>query len=143
MDAGIRDMLFLKETLQKGIRDIFEAQRLIARKKIYQTGHERVREKRDGQSMKSRSGRLMEALDNPNYLLSADSARGLHVDLNYPIQIRFLDMKRFGNWQIYNRQIWGILFKETFIEMRYGLSDWLQKFTHDTLEESLKPLNNS
>lgn len=136
-------MLFLKETLQKGIRDIFEAQRLIAREKIYQTGHERTREKRDGRSFRSRSGRLMEALNNPDYLLSTDSSGGVHADLNYPIQIRFLDMKRLGNWKIYNRQIWGILFKETFIEMRYGLSDWLQKFTHDTLEESLKPLNNS
>lgn len=141
MDAEKIDTIYFKELLQKGIRDIFEAQRLIANKRIYQSGHERVRTKRDGNTMQSRSGALMAALNNPKYLLSNDGD-GIHAELAYPLYLRFLDMKRLGNWKIYNRQLWGILYKETFVQIRYGFSEWLAEFTRKTLTQSLQPLSS-
>ncbi|EOA52049.1 hypothetical protein HMPREF1214_04873 [Bacteroides sp. HPS0048] len=33
--------------------------------------------------------------------------------------MRFMDMKRVGNWQIYNRQVWGILYNNTINAVRY------------------------
>ena len=140
MEAEKIDTIYFKELLQKGIRDIFEAQRLIANKRIYQSGHERVRKKLEGNTMQSRSGALMAALNNPQYLLSNDGD-GVHAELAYPLYLRFLDMKRLGNWKIYNRQLWGILYKETFIKMRYGFSDWLDEFTRKSLSQSFQPLN--
>lgn len=142
METEKIDTSYFKGLLLRGIRDVFEAQRLIANKRIYQSGHERVRYKRDGDEMKSRSGALMAALNNPQYLLS-DSGEGVHAELSYPLYLRFLDMKRLGNWQIYNRQLWGILYKETFIQMRFAMSDWLLAFTRTILMQSLSPLNNS
>ncbi len=141
MEAEKIDTNYFKELLQKGIRDIFEAQRLIANKRIYQSGHERIRQKREGNAIQSRSGALMAALNNPKYLLSNDGD-GVHAELAYPLYLRFLDMKRVGNWQIYNRQLWGILYKETFVQMRYGFSEWLTEFTHKTLTQSFQPLTS-
>lgn len=141
MDAEKIDTIYFKELLQKGIRDIFEAQRLIANKRIYQKGHERIREKREGHTMRSRSGALMAALTSPEYLLSNDGD-GVHAEMGYPLYIRFLDMKRLGNWKVYNRQLWGILYKETFVKMRFGFSEWLEEFTRKTLTQSFTPLNS-
>lgn len=104
---GIKAQYF-KQQLEKGIRDILEAQRLIASSRIYQKGHDRVREQRNGATIQGRSGALMAALTNPRYRISPDGA-GVRTETTLPTYIRFLDMKRHGNYQIYNRQVWGIL----------------------------------
>lgn len=131
---------YSKELLQKGIKDIFAAQRLIANKRIYQREHAPVRERREGITMRNRAGYLMNSLQSPEYILSSGGS-GLHADMEWPLYIRFLDMKRLGNWKIYNRQVWGILYKETFIKMRFSYSEWLDEFTKRTLKQSFQPLN--
>jgi hypothetical protein len=82
---GIKVQYF-KQQLEKGIRDILEAQRFIATSRIYQKGHDRVREQRSGATVKGRSGVLMAALTNPRYRISPDGS-GVRNDAAdvYPI----------------------------------------------------------
>ena len=46
---------------------------------------------------------------------------------NVPLYIRFLDMKRKGNWQIYNRQIWGIMYHDVRSRIRYEFQDFMER----------------
>lgn len=131
------DTIYFKEMLQQGIEKIFASQRLIANSRIGQSDTTGIRGKRG--SMQSRSGMLMEALNNPKYLIS-NRGDGVHAELTYPLYIRFVDMRHKENWQIYNRQLWGILYRDTFVKMRYGFQQWLQKYLHNNLTEAYKPL---
>ena len=79
----------------------------------------------------------MAALTNPRYRISPDGA-GVRTETTLPTYIRFLDMKRHGNYQIYNRQVWGILYKETLQNVKYEYRDWLEKH----FPELLKQINN-
>ncbi len=45
-------------------------------------------------------------------------------------------MKRLGNYRIYNRPVWGILYKETFNDIRFEFSAWLRKNLADSIRES-------
>ncbi len=58
---------YLKQQLQKGLNDIFEAQRTVASKKV----------DRSPKAKKSRSGALMASLLRPNYKLTTQAA-GVH-----------------------------------------------------------------
>lgn len=120
---------YFREYLQKGIREIYDAQRSVAATKLGsgQTGR------------KSRGSLLMESLVNPDYSLTVQGG-GVHAVLNYPKEIRFQDMRHLGNWKIYNRQIWGILYRRTFQDMRYEFSDWLRHRVVSQLTEALQPL---
>jgi hypothetical protein len=40
-----------------------------------------------------------------------------------PLYICFLDMKKHGNYQIYNRQLYGILYRQVLNRIRYGYTD--------------------
>lgn len=138
MDTENIKVQYFKQHLEKGIRDILEAQRLIATSRIYQTGHERIREQRSGAIVKGRTGTLMEALTNPRYRISPDG-KGLNTETILPKYIRFLDMKRNGNFRIYNRQVWGILYKETLQNIKYEYREWLEKH----FPELLKQINDN
>ena len=48
-------------------------------------------------------------------------------------------MKRMGNYRIYNRPIWGILYKDSFVKMKYEFEDWLRSFVGRTLRDSFNP----
>ena len=128
---------YFKQQLEKGIRDILEAQRLIARSRMFHKGLDRIREQRRKGTFQKRSGALMTALTNPRYLVSTDSG-GVRTETTVPTYIRFLDMKRNGNWQIYNRQVWGILYSETLQNIKYEYHDWIKK----NFPSLLKQINN-
>jgi hypothetical protein len=135
MDATTEpDVVFkyFREYVNRGIRKIFAEQRSIAASKIY--GKQAYRA--DG-GMRSRSGRLQQALEARSYIITG-SGSTLSASVNYPTYIRFLDMKRIGNYRIYNRPIWGILYKETFRDLRYEFSDWLQKYIKKHISDSVK-----
>lgn len=121
---------YFREYINRGFRKIFDEQRRIAAGKIY--GKQAYRT--DG-TPRSRSGRLQQALASPSLSISG-SGSSLSATAQYPSYIRFLDMKRLGNYRIYNRPIWGILYKETFRDLRYEFSDWLEKFVRNSISES-------
>lgn len=120
------ELQFIHREITKGIRDIYAAQRRIAQSRIYQEGHARSLKQGSGRAVKGRTGALMNALTNPSERVWTGTL-SVHALLNYPIYIRFLDMKRHGNFKIYNRQIWGILYKETFQNIRFGYAAWLRE----------------
>lgn len=134
MEAESLKAQYFRQQLEKGVRDIFEAQRAIATERIYQVGHERIREKRGGFTLRGRSGILLDALTNPRYGIASDGD-GINMVTTLPTYIRFLDMKRLGNYQIYNRQIWGILYKETLLNIKYEFHDWLDEHFRDLMRQ--------
>lgn len=116
---------FIRENIERDFRAIFEAQRLIALKRIYtrtnysRTGRSFYQDKGYGQLVRGRTGELLKALQNPNYSIDS-SGVGIIATSNIPLYIRFLDMKAHGNYAIYNRQVWGILYNNTLMNIRDG-----------------------
>ena len=123
---------YFRDYINRGFRKIFDEQRRIAATKIY--GRQAYRT--DG-TPRSRSGRLQQALASPSFSI-AGSGSSLSATVQYPTYIRFLDMKRLGNYRIYNRPIWGILYKETFRDLRYEFTDWLAQFVKKSISESFQ-----
>lgn len=121
---------YFAEYIRRGFLKIFNEQRMIAANKIYgkqaYTSENRPR---------SRSGRLQKALESPSLNITEDTS-GITAAVNYPTYIRFLDMKRLGNYRIYNRPIWGILYKETFRDIRYEFRQWLVHHLKTEISES-------
>lgn len=124
---------YFAEHIRRGFRNIFEEQRRIAATKIY--GKQAYRT--DG-TPRSRSGRLQQALENPVLLLDG-SGSTLSAKAVYPLYIRFLDMKRLGNYRIYNRPVWGILYKQTIADIRYEFRSWVTNLLKKTISDSYKP----
>lgn len=121
---------YFTEYVNRGFRRIFDEQRHIAAAKIY--GKQAYRT--DG-TPRSRSGRLQQALASPTFSITG-SGSSISAKADYPTYLRFLDMKRLGNYRIYNRPVWGILYKETFNDIRFEFSAWLRKNLADSIRES-------
>ena len=136
MNDNDRVSEYFAEYIRRGFRNIFEEQRRIAANKIY--GKQAYRT--DG-TRRSRSGRLMKALENPTFSLDG-SGSTLSASVNYPTYLRFLDMKRLGNYRIYNRPIWGILYKQTFRDIRFEYRTWLEDFTQRALTQAFQSINS-
>lgn len=130
MDGSDKIAKYFTEYVNRGFRRIFEEQRRIAATKIY--GKQAYRT--DG-TPRSRSGTLQQALASPIFSITG-SGSGISAKAQYPTYLRFLDMKRLGNYRIYNRPVWGILYKETFTDIRYEFSAWLRKNLADSIRES-------
>lgn len=125
---------YFQHHIEKGIRDIFEAQELIATKRIYQKGDSRRLVRLKGPTISGRSGLLLYALRNPEYKITP-SGDGLIANSIIPKYIRFLDMKKHGNYMIYNRQVWGLLYSETRRNIKYEYRSWLENKFKSSLEE--------
>lgn len=121
---------YFREQLLKGISAIYAKQQSVAAGKIGSSGG------RD----RSRSSALMESLTAPDYTVSVRGG-GVAAVLNYPISIRFSDMKHLGNWKVYNKPIWGTIYRETIPDIRYEFSTWIREHTKESLTEAFKPLN--
>lgn len=130
MDDPDQIAKYFTEYVNRGFRRIFEEQRRIAAAKIY--GKQAYRT--DG-TPRSRSGRLQQALASPTFSITG-SGSGISAKAQYPTYLRFLDMKRLGNYRIYNRPVWGILYKETFNDIRFEVSACLRKNLADSIRES-------
>ena len=130
MDDPDQIAKYFTEYVNRGFRRIFKEQRRIAAAKIY--GKQAYRT--DG-TPRSRSGRLQQALASPTFSITG-SGSGISANAQYPTYLRFLDMKRLGNYRIYNRPVWRILYKETFNDIRFEFSAWLRKYLAVSIRES-------
>lgn len=128
---------FITDRIGRGIQDIFQAQLDIATKRIYQKGRERRKVQGTGEIIQGRSGALMAALQNPNYSVVPDG-EGVIARSNLPLYTRFLDMKKHGNYQIYNRQIYGILYHDTLGKIKYEYQDYVRERVKEMFASSLK-----
>lgn len=129
---------FITGALNEGFRQINEAQRKIAAENIYVKGKKKVIEKREGKTIQQ-SGyeSLVKSLISPPYDLKVSGTTAFMTNRILK-QMRFLDMKNYGNWRIYNAQVWGILYNETLPEIKYGFGDEVYKEISKQLETALK-----
>ena len=74
---------FFKQEIERGIKDIFEAQRMIAQSGTYQRGASREIHQRKGGGLGQRSGNLLRALSNPSYTVTP-SGGGVVAQTNVP-----------------------------------------------------------
>lgn len=126
MDTEGLKVQFFKQEVERGIREIFEAQRKIAASGIYTQGREMRTVQRKGGGVHQRTGTLLKALSAPSFTVQ-QQGQGVAASSNVPMYIRFLDMKKHGNWKIYNRQIWGILYRDVRARIRYEFDDFLEQ----------------
>ena len=146
MNEDLIKQEFVRENIERDIRAIFEAQYLIATERVYTSaiyptqvgqGRNLVREQGHGRLMRGTTGRLLSALRNPVYSVGF-SGRGVVATSNIPLYIRFLDMKKHGNYQIYNRQIYGILYHDTLGKIKYEYQDYVRERVKEMFVSSLK-----
>ena len=43
------------------------------------------------------------------------------------------------NLALYNRVVWGVLYHETFPQLRYGFTDEVRQTIHNQLEKAVNP----
>lgn len=124
---------YIMNVLDRDIRNIYSAQQLIAERNIYISGKELQQKKRKGSIIGRRTGALRRSLENPDYTISGNGAL-FNVTSNIVQHMRFLDMKKKGNRQIYNRQIWGILWRNALAD----ITSHIDYACANSLEEALK-----
>lgn len=129
---------FIVEALSRDIPHIYRAQLLIAEKNIRLQGASLKQVKRSGKRIGVRSGKMLQALRDPAYSIAGVNGR-FRLEAAVPLQTRFLDMKHLGNWMIYNRQVWGILYRNTKPTIKYRYGDTIG----DSLGQALREAFNS
>ena len=124
---------FIVKTLDRDIQHIYEAQRIIAERNVYVRGRNLTIKKKRGKGIGRYTGRLLSSLSHPSYTI-VKTTEGFIVNSSIMQYMRFLDMKRKGNREIYNRQLWGILYRNTYPSLKYDYG----KSVHDALGAALK-----
>lgn len=126
---------FIVEILNRDVKNIYRAQMLIAQHNVRLTGKNLKETKRSGKKLSERSGRLYESLSSPSYKIVGVNGN-FDVDASLPLHTRFLDMKDHGNWMIYNRQVWGILYNNSQRDIKYGYGKQIHDNVGDALEKA-------
>ena len=123
---------FVHDTLQKGVLKIYSTQENVVRN-----------------NFQRRTGRLMTLLSAHSYDSHiSEHSQTLFVRL-LPY-LRFLDMQysrrndriskfKRRNLALYNRVVWGVLYHETFPDLRAGFNDEVRREIREQLEKSLNP----
>jgi hypothetical protein len=130
---------FIRKVLERDIRNIFRVQQLAVSQRIYLAGKD-LKASRRKKGLQRRTGRLEDSLSSPEYYLQSQGEQ-FNMAALYPIYIRFLDMKRLGNWKIYNRQIWGILYNNALRDIRYGYGKELADYVGNALRDAFEKYN--
>lgn len=129
-DANIR------KALEEDFKTIFQRQLAIAESGTYVGGGKQIStRKRMGGGIGQRTGTLRSHLAAARFNVTGGDVISLVTD--YPVYIRFLDMKRKGNFQIYNRQIWGVVYNSTLAKVREEYSEGLRDTVRTELEQAL------
>ena len=125
---------FVIQVLERDVQNIYKAQLAIVLTNIYVSGKTLKVKKRPGPNIGVRSGSLLASLQNPDYLIQAQGEKFI-VSAGIVKHMRFLDMKKYGNRKIYNRQLWGILYNNALKDLKYHygkeIYDYLGKRLHD------------
>lgn len=127
MDLEGLKMEYFLSMLEKGVREVFARQASAAQSNVYSNGAD---------AEEGRSGALREALQNPDYSITT-VGRGLQIFATLPVYARFIDMKAHGNRVIYNKHLFGQLYKRTLQDIKYEFRDWVEKTYGASLREML------
>lgn len=122
---------FIHDTISQGINLIYETQEKVVRTYL-----------------NTRSGNLLSNLQKRPFT-SQDSGNGKVYYIRIFPYLRYLDIAyRKGNDRIsrhirsnlalYNRTVWGVLYHETFPELRYGFTKEIQNTIRRELEQALQ-----
>lgn len=120
------DLIFIHEQLSKTLRKLFAEQQRLVSTRVYARGTKADKARRTGRLLEEVQGLRSKV----NWSNEGNSAR-----FDYPVYIRFLDMKRNGNRKIYNRPVWGHIYGAVNA-MRYEFRDWMADYLSNTLRES-------
>ena len=132
---NITKQAFIIQVLERDVRNIYKAQLAIAKHNIYVSGKELKVTKRRGAKIGVRSGSLLESLQNPDYLIQANGGQFI-VSAGIVKHMRFIDMKKYGNRKIYNRQVWGILYNNALKDIKYNYGKSISDAVGETLREA-------
>lgn len=127
MDLQGLKMEYFLSMLQKGVREVFSRQAQAAQSNIYSNGNDQD---------EGRSGALREALENPRFSITT-AGQGLQVIASLPEYGRFVDMKAHGNRKIYNKHLFGQLYRGTLQDIKYEFREWIEKNYGVSLRELL------
>lgn len=106
---------------------MFSRQVQAARSNIYSNGNDQ---------QEGRSGALREAFEGPKYSVTT-VGQGLQIIATLPEYGRFVDMKNHGNRKIYDKIVWGTLYRETMQDIKYEFRDWVEQNYGASLRELL------
>lgn len=139
LSNNITKSQFILQALDRDLANIYAAQRLIAEEnkiiRVRKTGEKFARksDRRDGIGVKT--GRLINSLQSPDYIVSQQGEKFV-VSASIVLHMRFLDMKKYGNWRIYNAQVWGILYNNALRDIRWNYGYILHDAIGDLLREA-------
>lgn len=121
---------FVHDTISQGINLIYETQENVVRTYL-----------------KTQSGNLLAHLQRRAFTSQESGAKVQYFIRIFPY-LRFLDIAyrkdsdRISrhvrkNLALYNRAVWGVLYHETFPELRYGFNDEIRDSIRKELEQAL------
>ena len=130
---------FIVNAIERDVRNIYKAQFLIATQNCYLEGKSLKVRKRKGVTLaaKKDGNRIVARLQNPNFNISVSGDKLLLTN-NIIKQLRFRDMKKWGNWRIYNRQVWGILYNNSLKDIKLHLGEQMRDTLGVQLQEAFK-----
>ena len=125
----------LRPIIESGIAQVYQAQLDILDKHLYREGSKgKLKIRHNGREVHDRTGNLRRMLKSPQTTLHVTDD-SLSVTNGIPIQLRFFDMKHLGNWRIYNRQVWGILYGKIMGQVKMEL----YRQVEDLVRQQLNP----
>jgi len=128
---------FIVQVLDRDVKNIYMAQKLIAERSIYISGKDLKSSKRKGTPIARRTGRLLASLSEADYDIKFDGVK-FNVSSTIALHTRFLDMKKFGNRRIYNAQVWGILYGTTLPTIKHKYGQRVFDLVGQALQRALK-----
>jgi hypothetical protein len=137
ISENITKQQFIINVLERDVKRIFAAQRTIAEQNIYVSGRELKKTKRKGPEIGVRSGSLRRSLETADYAIAAQGERFM-LSASIVRHMRFIDMKKYGNRKIYNRQLWGILYNNTLKDIKYNYGNAIADNVFDDLVRAFK-----
>lgn len=126
-----------RDILNRDMTNIFRAQLLIASQNTYFEGRKLTRKVQKGRAtILNKYPDLYAHLASRPYSISQTQS-GCYVTMDVMKRLRFLDMKKLGNLRIYNRQVWGIIYNNSFSDIRRGVSNEVYDQLTDKLKRAL------
>lgn len=136
ISENITKQEFVIQILQRDLKNIYKAQLAIARNSTYIEGKELNIKKYNNQKIGVQSRALLQSLENPDYVIQTSGDKFI-VTGNIVKKMRFLDMKKYGNLRIYNRQVWGILYNNAYRDIRFNYGKAISDLLGEKLNEAL------
>lgn len=130
---------FIRRVLERDARNIYRTQELIVSQRIYVSGKELKASQRK-KGLRRKTGKLEDSLASPDFIIQSQGESFI-LAANYPLYIRFLDMKHLGNWRLYNRQIWGILYNNALRDIKYKYGQFISDTIGDALRAAFQRFN--